>query len=158
MFEAHAVFTARGDLRSGEVQRVAHAIDHDFDDVRVALICRLGDSLAECGHLYAGVLGERRDDLGDHLRLDEWQISLHVHDDVAAQIAGDLRNTIGTGAMFRSRQSDTTAERFHSAGNTFVIGRDDNRIDAARLCGTPIHVLNHRPASNLGEDFSRKTR
>ena len=55
-------------------------------------------------------------------------------------------------------QPDDSAE-FHDRGsNPLVIGGHDDRIDAARISGAPIHMLDHRAAGNVGERFPGKSR
>ena len=66
------------------------------------------------------VRGERRDHFGDHLRLDERQIGLHVDDDLAAQVAGRFSDAIRAGAVPRPRRlttppNDSTALEMRSS-------------------------------------------
>jgi hypothetical protein len=158
VLEAHAVFAAIRDLRPRKKQRIAATIDHDLHHIGIVFIRRIGDCLAESGHLHLAVLGERRDHFSDHLRLDERQIGLHVDDDLAAQIARSFRDAIRAGAVSRLCEPDDTAERFHRTRNALVVGRHDNGVNAASVRGAAVDVLDHRPPSDIGKDFSGKTR
>jgi len=101
---------------------------------------------------------ERIEHFGDHARFDQGQIALHVDDDLARQVVGDLGHAIGAGAMPRLRVPDHAAEPFDGCRDPVIVGGDDNRIDAARVGGATIDVLDHGTAGDIGERLPRESR
>jgi hypothetical protein len=82
---------------------------------------------------------------------------LHVDDDFAAQIARGLGDAIGAGADVRAGHAGDAAEgspRLRSASSS--VATTTHRRHGRR--STTIDVLDHRPAHDIGEDFSGETR
>jgi hypothetical protein len=129
-----------------------------FHHVGILDLGGIGDRLPQRRHLHGSVFVERRNHFGDHLGLDERQIRLHVDNDFATEIAGRFRDAIGAGAVTWPRQPHDTTKRLHCRRNALVVGGHDDGIDAAGFSSAPVDVFDHRPANDIGENFSRKTR
>jgi hypothetical protein len=54
-------------------------------------------------------------------------------------------------------QPGDAPELFDSRGDCRIVGRDNHRVHAVRLGRAPIHVLDHRPAGDIGERFTGET-
>ncbi len=78
--------------------------------------------------------------------------------DFAPQITRGLRDAVGAGAMPGPRQPRDAAEGLHGARDAFIVSGHDDGVNATGLGRTAIHVLDHGPAHDVGEDFSWETR
>ena len=104
-----------------------------------------------------GVGEQRRDRLGNRIRIDERLVALHVDDDVAVERGGDFGEPIGRAVMIGARHADLAAELLHRAGDAEIVGRDDHLRDRRRRRRAPVDVLDHRAAVDQRERLAGKS-
>ena len=109
-----------------EIERIAAAVDDHLDDVRIGQICRIDDAATESRHLHRWIGGQRHNRFSDGARVDERLVALNVHDDVAVERRGDLRQPIRAAGMILARQPDLAAEPPHGVGDADIVGRNDD--------------------------------
>jgi hypothetical protein len=106
-------------------------------------------------HAYAGLLEERLEHVGNHLRVDERQIALDVDDDVARKRARHLGYPIGSsddgyrGHTRPPSRSTASAMRASSVATTTGPARRGGRA--------PVDVRDHGPAVDVGEWLFRES-
>jgi hypothetical protein len=57
----------------------------------------------------------------------------------------------------RAGHADRAAEPAHGIRNAHVVGRDNDRVDAPRLRGAAVDVLDHRTTTEVRKDLSGKS-
>ena len=60
--------------------------------------------------------------------------------------------------MVGARHDGDAAERVHGARDALVVGRDEHRVDRARVGRAAVDVFDHRPAVDDREWLAGKTR
>jgi hypothetical protein len=90
--------------------------------------------------------------------VDERLVALHVDDDVAVERRGDFGESIGAGFVRGLGQPDLAAEIVDARRDAQIVGRDDDFGHGAGRFRAPIHVLDHRTAVEIGENFSGEPR
>jgi hypothetical protein len=58
--------------------------------------------------------------------------------------------------MIRAGHPHRAAESLDGARDPLVVGRDNDRVDAAGRCGPAIDVLDHRTSGDVGERLGWK--
>ena len=123
-------------------------------DAGVVLV---GERPAERGHLLGRVGQERGDQRIDGRRIEQRFVALHVDDDVAGQLGGELGQPVGAAEMIGTRQAGDAAEALDGVDDPLVVGGDDHRVDVG-LRGPTVDVLDHRTAGDVSERFSGESR
>ena len=142
---------------AGKIQGVTLQIGDDLHDVRTLEFFEALERPAQRAHLDRCVGEKRRDGCVDGLRLDQRLVALDVDDGAAGQVADRLGDPIGAAHVVGARHQRGAAERSHSVRDALVIGRDDHGVHARGRGGAAIHVLDHRLAGDVGENFSGET-
>ena len=144
--------------RPRKVQGVAASIHDDFRDIGIGQFRRVVDAPVQRGDLHRRIDTERRDELVHRPRIEQRLVTLHVDDDVAIQRGGDLGQTVRAGLVRRFREPHPPAECVHTRRNAQIVGGDDDLRHNRGRRHTPVHVLDHRTAVDIGESFPGKTR
>jgi len=100
---------------------------------------------------------ERMEHFGNHARLDERQIALHVDQDLARQVGCDLCDAICAGPVPGPGHPDDAPKTLDCSHDPFVIRDDDNGVDPARVGSAAIDVLDHRTSGDISERLARKS-
>ena len=108
------------------------------------------------GHEQRRIVSEGLNRLVDGVRFDERLVPLEIDDEIAVERRRDFGDAVSAGLVSRTRQSGSAAETSYRLRNTFIVGGDDDRVD--RSCGrrSAIHVLDHRPAGDIGKRLAGK--
>ena len=142
---------------AGKIQGITRKIGDNFDDTRVVEFLGVEEGTAGSAH-FKRRIGEHRGDGGvDRVRLDQRLVALQVDHGTAGVGGHYLRDAVGAADMVGARHDRDAAKRAHGAGDAVVIGRDQHRVHEARRGRAAIHVLDHRPAGDVGENFSGET-
>jgi len=94
--------------------------------------------------------------LRDRRGIDEWLVSLNIHDDGAVQVPSDFCDSISAGLVCRGCHPRDAAEAQDRVGDALIVGCDDHSVNAASLGRATIHVFDHRATGDVYEWFSGK--
>ena len=140
-----------------EIERKSVVVEHDFRRIFIFDGFHFRKRLAERGDLRRWVVELAAKHL-DLRGLDEGFVALHVDDNVG--LRGDfldgLLDAVGAAAVVRGSHHGTTAEAFHLAENTVVVGGDENLVDHGR--NLLINALNHGFSAEQSQRFAREAR
>ena len=148
----------KGNRRSGEVEGVSARINDDLHHVWVVDIGRPDEQRPECAHDKGRVLIERFDRCVDGRRLDQRLVTLHVDDEIAVQVSGNLGDPVGAAQVMRSRHADDSAERLNHVRDPSIIGGDHDRSYAPCGRGAAVDVFDHGSPSDVGKRLARESR
>ncbi len=138
-------------------KREAAAVDHHFGDVRIVELGDVQDAPIQRGHRHRRIGRERCDHFVDRARIDERLVALDIDDNVAVERLHDFREAVGTGLVGELGQFDPSAEIVDTRRDAQIVGRDDHLRHCFRRFGASIHVLDHRPAVEIGERLARES-
>jgi hypothetical protein len=111
---------------------------------------------AHRGHRERRIVREWAHHVLDRGRIDERLVALHVHHDVARQLARHLGDAIGARAMPGGRHPDVPAVTRDRSGNALVVGRHDHRVQPAGLPDALVDANDHRLAAEVGQGLAGK--
>ena len=100
---------------------------------------------------------EQRPDRGvDGLGFDQRLVALQVDHGTAGVGGHHLGDPVGAADVVGAGHDRGAAEAAHGRGDALVIGGDDHGVHSSRRRAA-IHVLDHRTAGDIGENFSGET-
>ena len=140
--------------RPRKIQRVAAAIDGDFDDVGVLQLSRIGDPVIQRRDIDVRIGGERRDRFVDRPRVDQRLVALYADNDVAVERRRHFRDAVGAARMVGARQTHLATESADGGRDAQIVGGDDDARHQTRLRRPPVDVFDHRTTVDVGERFS----
>ena len=146
-----------GNRRAREIQREAAAIDDDLDDVRVVQLGRVVDAPVQRRHLDRRIGDERRDQLrrsraGSISGSSPCTLTTMSQSSVAATSASRSVPVSWSPCVSRTLPPKSVTRVAMRRSSVATMTCDDDR----RRRGAPVHVLDHRPAVDVGERLCRE--
>jgi hypothetical protein len=131
--------------------------DH-LHDTWIVEVFGLVEPLAQRAHSFPLGGEQRLHRVVDRRRGNERLIALHVHDEIRLERRRNFREPIGARGVIGARHHRDAAELVHDGGDFFVVGGDDDRVDASGVRGARPLVLDHRFAVDERERLARQAR
>ena len=87
---------------------------------------------------------------------DERLVALDVDDEVAVEAGSHFGEPIGAREVVGARHPHGSPEFCNRVRDSPIVGRDNHGVNIARRRCAAVHVLDHRPASDIGKRLARK--
>jgi hypothetical protein len=102
-------------------------------------------------------IGEWRDGFRDGSGIKQRLVALDVDDDVAVERGGDFGEAVRRREMVGAREPHVPAKSDDPRSDAQVVGRHDYTRHDRRSLSPAVHVLDHRPAVDVGQRLAGET-